>query len=333
MYEELLATFGSKNLKPIYFLSGVEDYMIDSLIKKVELEFISPEEKDFNQQVYYGKETSIQQVVEACRQRPFIGDTKLVLLKEAQEIKNWEDILNYIKNPSSCSVLIIAYKNKKPDGRSNWVKALKEKAIYFESKSLSDNQLPAFIKSLASKHILNLDQEAISLMAEYLGNNLTHIENEISKIKLISSGKEKITSKLISDYIGISKEHNVFELCKSLSLKDMGKTYIIMENISHNMKSNPLLPMISSLFNHFQKIYLTKYFSKKTDQELATILKLTFASYIKEYREAASKYSVESLQLNFSTLKEFDLRSKGVNSSNVSQNELFKEMVLKICLN
>lgn len=333
MYEEILKEFKSKKLKSIYFLTGDENYMIDKLVSVAEEHIISPEEKDFNQETFYGKETSCKQFTDACRQHPFIGNSKLVLVKEAQEIKEWESIINYINTPSSICTLIIAFKNKKPDGRSNWVKLLKQKAVYFESKSLSDYQIPAFVKNIASDYKLKMDDQAIQLVADHIGNNLSHIENELNKIRLVVNPKEALTTELISRYIGISKEYNVFELCKAMSYKDQKKIYLIAHNIGQNMKSNPLVLMVGNLFNHFVKIWMAKQYASKSDAELQTLLKIPFASFLKEYREASRLYSVKELENIFSLLKEYDLRSKGVRSENTTQEEHFKELILKISLN
>ncbi|NOT38325.1 MAG: DNA polymerase III subunit delta [Saprospiraceae bacterium] len=333
MYEEILKEFRNKNLKSIYFLTGDEDYMIDKLVSVAEENIIGPEERDFNLEIFYGKESSCRQFTDACRQHPFVGNRKLVIVKEAQEIKDWDNILNYINSPSSICTLIIAFKNKKPDGRSNWVKLLKQKAVYFESKALSDYQIPAFVKNLASEYKIKIEDQAIQLVSDHIGNNLAHIENELEKIRLVVNPKETLTIELVSKYIGISKEYNVFELCRAISFKDRKKIYLIMNNISQNMKSNPLLLMVGNLFNHFVKIWMAKHYVSKSDAELQALLKIPFASFLKEYREAAKIYSHSELENIISLLKEYDLRSKGVRSENTTQEENFKELILKICLN
>lgn len=330
MFDQLVREFRSGKLKSVYFITGDENYQIDKLIKLAETNVIPDTEKDFNLQVFYGKDSSARQVVEACRERPFVGNFKLVIVKEGQEIRNWEDIIPYIKNPPEYSSLIISYKQKKPDGRSAWVKSIKEQAVYFESKSLFDYQLPAFIKDLAHGMKINLDQDAISLLAEYVGNNLSHIENELEKLKLVSQAKDKIGADIIAQYIGISRENNVFELCKAFSQNDKHLVYSIMYNIASNMKANPLIPMISSLFNHFQKIWMCKHYHKKSDAELISILKLSFASYLQAYKSAASRYSFESLNSIFELFKEYDFKSKGINSGSSDQGEIFKEFVIKL---
>lgn len=333
MYEDIRKSIRNKTLNPIYFLTGEENYQIDKLVELAEELIIPEEQKDFNLQVFYGNDTTIKQIIEACRQYPFIGNHKLVILKEAQYIKDWDNIINYIQSVSNYCTLVIAYKHKKPDGRVNWVKSLKSKAIYFESKSLSDYQLPNFIKNLANELSLKLEDQAIQMLAEHVGNNLSHIENELEKIKLVIDPKEKLSVDKISKFIGVSRDFNIFELNKSLSNKDFKRSIMIMQNIAENLKSNPLVLLIGNLHSHFVKIWLTKHYFQKNDVELQTLLRLPFAGFIKEYREASKLYSMSELHNIFNYLKEYDLRSKGVRSENTSNEEVFRELILKICLN
>jgi DNA polymerase III subunit delta len=333
MYDQISKEFRNKSLKPIYFLTGDEEYMIDKLINIAESSIIPEEERDFNLNIFYGKETSCRVFIDACRQHPFTGNSKLVIVKEAQEIKDWDPIINYVNTPSSICTLIISFKNKKPDGRSAWVKLLKQKTVFFESKALSDYQIPSFVKNLASEMKLKIEDKAIQLVADHIGNNLAHIENELDKIRLVVNPKEALTVDLVSKYIGISKEYNIFELNKALSGKDFKKSYVISQNIAENMKSNPMVLLIGNLFTHFVKIWMTKTYFSKSDTELQSILKIPFVGFIKEYREAARLYSMSELENIFGLLKEYDLRAKGVRSENTTQEEHFRELILRICLN
>ncbi|HRG33772.1 MAG TPA: DNA polymerase III subunit delta [Saprospiraceae bacterium] len=329
-YQAILKDFVSTKVKPVYFLTGDEDYFIDSLVKEAESHLVPEAQRDFNLQVVYGKDTTTRALVEYCRQFPFMGDKKLVVVKEAQDLKDWDVLETYFKQPVPTTTLVIAFKNKKPDGRSAWVKTLKEKHVFFESKGIYDSQLPAFISNLASGLKLKMDQEASMLVAEYIGNDLSQINNELQKLRVNLEDGSKVNKDMVSEHIGISKEYNVFELCKAFSLKDKKRIYLITKNLVLHIKTNPLIPCITSMFNHFSKIWLTKHYMSKSDQELMALLKLSFISYIKEYKEAAAKYSITELEQIFSVLKEFDLKSKGVDVASVSQEDLLLELVLRI---
>ncbi|MBK9272019.1 MAG: DNA polymerase III subunit delta [Saprospiraceae bacterium] len=311
-------------------LAGEEPYFMDQLTEIAESVFIPEAEKDFNQLVLYGKDVSAKIIVETCRQYPFMGTRKLVIVKEAQDIKDWEILDNYLKNPVPTSILILVFKNKKPDGRSAWVKTMKEKHVFFESKPLYDHQLPAFISELAAELNLKFDPEAIALFAEFVGNDLGQIRNEMDKIKINFDKGVVITKDIISELIGVSKEYNVFELCKAFSKRDVLKTIRIARNLALHIKSNPLVLSIGSVYNHFNKIWATKIYAAKSDQELMSILKIPFIGFVKEYREAANQYSTAELENIFHQLKIYDLKSKGLHSGNTSQENLLMEMVISI---
>ncbi|MBK7811653.1 MAG: DNA polymerase III subunit delta [Saprospiraceae bacterium] len=259
-----------------------------------------------------------------------MGARKLVIVKEAQDIKDWEILDHYLKNPVPTSILILAFKNKKPDGRSAWVKTMKDKHVYFESKPLYDHQLPAFISELATESGLKFDPEAVALMAEFVGNDLSHLQNEMDKIKINFDKSVSITKEIISELIGVSKEYNVFELCKAFSKKDRYKTTHIAQNLGLHIKSNPLVLSIGSMYNHFNKIWATKIYSNKSDQELMSMLKIPFIGFVKEFREASNYYNSNELEKIFHLLKVYDLKSKGLDSGNTNQENLLLELVISI---
>lgn len=328
-FNGIIKELKSGKYRPAYLLAGDEPYFIDQIADYAQTRIIPTAEQDFNLMVVYGKDTNARAVVESCRQFPFMGERKLVLVREAQDIRDWEVLDAYLKNPVPTTVLILAFKNKKPDGRSAWVKTMKDKHVFYESKSLYDSQIPGFISDLAKENGISMDPDATALMAEYIGNDLGHLHNEIDKIKLnYESGR--ITRDIISDMIGVSKEFNVFELCKSFSRKDGRRAYQIALNLAVHIKSNPLVPTISSIYNHFNKIWGIRQYASKSDSELMSLMKIPFPAFVKEYREAAGLYTIAELERIFGVLKTYDLKSKGVDSGNTSQENLLLEMVLAI---
>ncbi len=328
-FSSILKELKSGKWRPAYLLAGEEPYFVDQILDFAQEKIIPEGERDFNMMVVYGKDTNARAVVESCRQFPFMGEKKLVGVREAQDIRDWDALDAYLKNPSASTILILAFKNKKPDGRASWVKTMKDKFVYFESKSLYDSQIPGFIADLARENGISMDQDAIGLMAEYIGNDLGHLHNEIQKIRL-NHDSGRITRDIISDMIGISKEFNVFELCKTFSRKDPRRAYQIALNLAVHIKSNPLVPTISSIYNHFNKIWGVKIYASRTDQELMSLMKIPFPAFVKEYREAAGLYTLAELERIFGVLETYDLKSKGVDTGNTSQENLLLEMVLAI---
>ncbi len=329
-FNKLLKDLQAGKMGHAYLLAGEEPFFIEKLLDVAESKTIPESERDFNQLVLYGKDVNAKYVVETCRQYPFMGAKKLIVVKEAQDIKDWEILDHYLKNPVPTSILILAFKNKKPDGRSSWVKTMKDKHVYFESKPLYDHQLPSFVSELALESGLKFDPEAIALMTEFIGNDLSHFQNEMDKIKINFDKSVTITKEIISELIGVSKEYNVFELCKAFSKKDRHKSVRIAQNLGLHIKSNPLVLSIGSVYNHFNKIWATKIYSNKSDQELMSMLKIPFIGFVKEFREASNYYNSNELEKIFHLLKVYDLKSKGLDSGNTNQENLLLELVISI---
>jgi DNA polymerase-3 subunit delta len=319
-------------------VSSEELFFIDKLVQTILDKLLAKEFQEFNQSILYGKDTDANSILDQAREFPFFGDRKIIVVKDAQDIKKvkdnkdskeWDPLISYAKNPLASTLLIICF-SKKPDGRSSWVKQIKDLNYYYEFKSLSDYQLPSFIKSVIKDLQLELDDESQLILMDSIGNDLSTMYNELEKLKLNIPQGKKITKEDINKFIGISKEYNVFELQKAINLKDRKKIYQISKNMSQHSKSNPIIATIGALFNHFQRIWVAKVYNTLSDDELNKYLKLAFKSYIKDYRMAALKYSLTSIEQGISLLKEYDLKSKGMYHRNISEQDLYIELALKL---
>ncbi len=329
--QELIQEILGTTRKAIYVISSEELFFLDKIINQVQENYLPKEAQEFNQSILYGKDVTANYILDLSREFPFFGDRKLIIVKEAQEVKDWEPLVTYAKKPLESTLLIICF-SKKPDGRSSWVKQVKSMDFYYEFKSLSDYQLPGFIKSTAKELDIKMDDEAQMLLVDYIGNDLATIQNELEKLKLNISKSHKVTKDDISRFIGVSKEFNVFELQKAISLKDHRKIFWICSNMAHHSKTNPLIATIAGLFNHFQKLWIAKIYGNLNDDDLNKIMKLPFKYFIKEYREAAQRFSIANIELAINLLKEYDLKAKGMNHRNASDQDLYCELALKINL-
>ena len=326
-WKELLNELTGNQLKPIYLVSSEELFFIDKLIHLASNKLLPKEQLDFNLASLYGKETNIKNILDLAREFPFMGERKIILVREAQDIKDWDLLSAYIKKPNPSTVLIILF-TKKPDGRASWVKLAKESGYWHEWKSIPDYQLPSFLADLSQEMNLKMDAHAQALLLEDVGNDLSTISNELEKLKLNVAEGFKIGKIEIEKYIGVSKEFNVFELQKALSIKDKTKSFRIFNNLAIHSKSNPIIATIASLFNHFNRIWLTKVNLTKSDDELSKLLKLPFKTFVKEYREASSNYSLHEIERVFAFLNEYDLKSKGLFNQSTTERELYIEIAL-----
>jgi len=335
--DDILKDLKNRKYKPLYLLHGDEPYFIDQVSNYVEDQLLSEAERGFNQTVLYGKDTEVMTVLNAAKRYPMMAEYQVVLVKEAQDMKWGRDdddkktinpLLSYLENPLPSTILVFCYKYGKFDKRKKTYKAIEKNGVVFESSPLYDNKIPSWIEGFAGSKGYKIDQQASAMMSEYLGNDLSKIANELEKLMLNVSAGQTITMQHVQDNIGISKEYNVFELQSALSRKDPFKVNQIINYFEANPKANPIVLVLGNLNNFFSKVLLYHYAKDKTPQGLARELGVN-PYFIKDYELAARSYNYGKSMQIISLLREYDLKSKGVDS-NAGPGELMKELMFKI---
>ena len=331
-HQQILKELKEKEFHPIYFLHGKEPYFIDTISSYIEKNVLSEGEQAFNQSVFYGKDVDHMAVVDTARRFPMMASHQVVLLKEAQDMRNLANLLSYVETPMTSTILVICHKHKKLNLNSKFGKALKKNALVFESKPLYDNQIPAWISNYLKSHKLTITPKAGELIAENLGTDLSKIANELDKLALNLPPGTQVDDKAVEEHIGISKDYNVFELQRAIGLRDPLKAQRIVNYFTANPKKGPMPMLVGSLYNYFIKIYLFHAAKNLPEKELLTTLQLRSGFFLKEYRAAARNYSRSKTEHVITLLKEYDLKSKGVGYNNTGKpdGELMKEMVWRI---
>ena len=333
---EILKDIKNRKYKPLYLLHGEEPYFIDLVSNYIEHSLLPEAEKGFNQTVVYGKDTEIMAVLNAAKRYPMMADYQVVLVKEAQDMKWGKDddkkgmdpLLSYLENPLPSTILVFCYKYGKFDKRKKTYKAIEKNGIVFESAPLYDSKVPAWIEGYISEKGYKISAQASAMLSEYLGNDLSKVANELEKLMLNVSAGQEITLKHIQDNIGISKEYNVFELQTALSKKDAYKVNQIINYFDSNPKANPIVLVLGNLNNYFSKVLAYHYVKDKSQQNLARELGVN-PYFVKDYEQAGRSYSYQKTMQIISYLREYDLKSKGV-ESNAPHGELMKELMFKI---
>lgn len=328
-YKEIISEIKNKNFHPVYFLMGEEPYYIDKITDYISENILLPEEKEFNQTVLYGKDIELAQIIAEAKQFPFGAEKRVVIIKEAQNIKNIEELEVYIDNPLPSTILVICYKYKKLDKRKKFGKNLSKKTLLFESKNLYDNQVPHWIVKYLSEKGTQIEEKAAFMLAEFLGTQLSNISNELDKLMLIVKNDKKITAEIVEKNIGISKDYNIFEFQQALGKKDILSSNRIANHFAANPKNHPLVVTLGMLFSYFQKLMTYHSLKDKSKANVASVLKIN-PFFVKQYSSAARNYSQTKLFNIFSFLKQYDLKSKGVNNSSTKDGDLLKELVYKI---
>ena len=320
----------NKVYKPIYFLWGDEPYYIDLVSSFIAGNVLNEAEQSFNQSVLYGKDSEAAQVSDLARRFPMMASHQVVLLKEAQDMKSFADLLPYIENPQPLTLLVISYKYKKPDKRQKIFKLLEKQAVWFESKKMYDNQVPGWISNYASKQKYRMEPKAAALLAEFLGSDLSKIVNEVEKLTVAIGKKgDTITPALVEKHIGFSKDFNQFELQDALGKRDVLKANRIINYFAENEKKYPFPLTIISLYYFFSKLLLFHYSKDKSKQNLASTLKVN-PFFVKDYEMAARRYSAAKLVEIISLLRIYDMRSKGYEGNTTPSSELTRELIFKI---
>ncbi len=329
-YEQLMSSLKRKEYKPVYMLMGDESFYIDQIADYIEEHVLTEEEKAFNQTILYGKDTSLGEIIMAAKRYPMMSPYQVIIVKEAQHIKNFDDLQFYLENPLNSTLLVFCHKYGKLDGRKKSTQEIEKKGVLFESKKLFDNQVAGWIESYVKSMQVGIDNKASNMLAEYLGNDLTRIVHEVEKL-LITKPKEQtsITPELIERNIGISKDYNNFELVSALTNKDILKCNRIVDYFGKNTKNNPLVVTITVMFNFFSNLLFYHSLNDKSQMNVANELKIN-PYFVKDFQQAASRYNSAKVTQIISDIRKTDVQSKGFGNSSISDYDLLKELVFKI---
>jgi len=316
---------------PIYFLMGDEPYYIDKIAQFISDNVLTEEEKGFNQMVLYGKETSLEQVLGNAKRYPMMAERQVVIVKEAQHLsRNIEDLYSYAENPQTSTVLVFCYKYKKLDKRKKLHKTLLSNgSVIFESKKLYENQVSDWIRLTLKHKGYAISHKASILLVEYLGTDLSRINNELEKLQLVLPDKTEIDPDLIEKHIGISKDYNNFELKKAIGERNVLKATRIINYFAQNPKDNPFVVTVSLLHNFFTQLLQYHGLSDHSPRNVSSALRIN-PYFVGEFQTASRNYPMKRVSSIISYLRELDLKGKGVGAYNISQADLLKELLVKI---
>ena len=329
-YEEIISDIRNRQFKPIYFLMGEEPYYIDKISDFILNNVLTEDEQEFNQTILYGKDVDIRTVIDTARRFPMMSEYQVVVVREAQNIKSLDDLVFYAQKPLLSTILVFCYKYGKMDMRKKYASEIAKIGVVYESKKLYESQIPAFIANYLRNKKVAIDEKAVIMLTEFLGNDLSRITSELDKLLITKPADAKsITPDLVEKNIGISKDFNNFELLTALIKKDALKAHRIVHYFEQNPKNNPLVVTLTVLFNFFSNLMLYYYLPDKNDNAVASALRIT-PYFTKDYHAAARSFSgVKTMQI-IGLIRTCDAKGKGVDNSSVSQGELLKELVCRI---
>ena len=331
-FEEICRDIVAKKFQPVYILMGEEPFFMDRITDLLIENVLGESERDFNQMVMYGADTDAAMIINAARRFPMMSEYQLVVVREAQLVRDIELLTNYVKNPLNSTVLVVNYKYKNLDRRKSLAAATEKTGVLFESKKIPDYKMPAFIVSFMQQHSIGIDPKAAQMLSDFLGNDLSRLSKELDKLALILPEKvsKRVTPELIEQNIGISKEYNNFELIKAIAVKDILKANRIVQYFEKNPKSNPIQMTLPVIFNYFSNLLICYYTKDRSEAGLMTALGLRGTFQVKDYMTGLRNYPAMKVFNLISDIRTTDARSKGVDNSSVSDADLLKELLYKI---
>lgn len=326
----IIADIRAGNIKPIYFLMGEEPYYIDRLTEFLEDSILTEDEKGFNQMVLYGRDISVDDIVANAKRYPMMADRQVVIVKEAQELsRTIEQLDAYAKNPQPTTVLVIAYKYKTIDKRKSLYKSVDKIGLVFESKKMYEDKIAIWIVRILKTKGYGIEPKAAQILVEFLGNDLSRIHNELTKLQIILPSGTTITPQHIEENIGFSKDFNVFEFRKSIGERNVVKAYTIAQHFANNPKDNPMVLTTGMVFSFFSQLLQYHGLKDKSAGNAAKVLKIN-PYFIKDYDVALKNYPMKKVSNIVATLRSIDAKSKGVGANQINDGDLLKEMLVNI---
>ena len=329
--DDILKELRAKQYRPIYYLMGEESYYIDLIADYITDNVLSETEKEFNLTVVYGADGDIATVINAAKRYPMMSEYQVVIVKEAQAIRNMEELSFYLQKPLNSTILVICHKHGTLDKRKKLAAEVEKVGILFESKKIKDSQLPAFINSYMKRKGIDMEPKASAMLADFVGTDLSRLTGELEKLIItLPAGQKRVTPEQIEKNIGISKDYNNFELRSALVEKDILKANKIIKYFEENPKTNPIQMTLSLLFNFYSNLMLSYYSPEKTEQGIASWLGLKSPWAARDYLTAMRRYNgVKTMQI-IGEIRYADAKSKGISNASMSDGDILRELVFKI---
>jgi len=332
-YNSIMTELQAGKYQSVYYLMGEESYYIDKICDYITEHALKPEERDFNLNIFFGSDVNASQIADTARRYPMMADRQVVIVKEAQNLKNTEALEKYLKQPSQTTVLVICHKNGKIDGRKReYVKLIQQAGVLFESQKLKERDLPAFIENYVKQKSASIDPKSTQLIADAIGADLSRLTSELDKVLIsLPENDKRITPQVVEDQIGVSKDFNGFELRDAIVNRNVFKANQIINYFDKNPKAGSIYSFLPLLFNYFQNLIIAWYAPNRTSQEaVAEWLELRSPWAAKEYMTGMRNFSAMKTMQIISKLREIDAKSKGLDNPNTPPGELMKELIFYI---
>ena len=329
--DDILKELRAMQYRPIYYLMGEESYYIDLITDYITENVLTETEKEFNLTILYGADVDVATVINAAKRYPMMSKYQVVVVKEAQAIRNIDELSFYLQKPLPSTILVVCHKHGVLDKRKKLAAEVEKTGILFESKKIKESQLPAFTSSYMKKKGIDMDPKATAMLADFVGTDLSRLTGELEKLIItLPVGQHRITPEQIERNIGISKDYNNFELRSALVEKDILKANKIIKYFEENPKTNPIQMSLSLLFGFYSNLMLAYYSPEKTEQGIANWLGLRSPWAARDYLIAMRRYSGVKVMQIIGEIRYADSKSKGINNNSANDGDILRELVFNI---
>lgn len=331
-FEEICKEITSRKFYPVYVLMGEEPYFIDKITDLLLEKVLDESERDFNQVILYGADTDAVSIINAARRYPMMSDYQLVIVREAQLVRDIELLSSYVRKPLMSTILVLNYKYKTLDRRRSLASLVEKVGVLFDSKKIQDYRMPGFITSLMQQRNVAIDPKAAQMLSDFLGNDLNRLNKELDKLGIIMAekGLKRVTPEIIETNIGLNKEYNNFELIRAIAVKDVLKANRIAQYFEKNPKNNPIQMTLPVLFNYFSNLLICYYTKDRSESGLMSALGLKASFQVKDYMVGMRHYSAMKVFKLISEIRMTDAKSKGVENVSANNAALLRELLYRI---
>jgi DNA polymerase-3 subunit delta len=327
--KDIIQHFKDKKPKSVYWLHGEEPFYIDEISDAATTLLLEEHERDFNQTIVYGKDTDLSMLLGQLKQFPMMSDFQLVVLKEAQDVKDWEVLENYFEQPVPSTVFVICHKYKKADARKKFIKNIQKNGVVFESKKIYENQMDGWIRNFLRDKNFTISAKASALLIDFLGNDLSKVVNELEKLSIVLAKGTEINETHIEENIGISKDYNPFELSNAIAQRNILKANKIINYFDQNPKAAHITMLIPTIFGLFERLMRAHFAGIKSSAEAQSKMRLNYYA-AQELVAAMRIYNPKKIAANIAILHEYDLKSKGVNRGPGTDADLLRELIYQL---
>ena len=331
-YVSLMRDLEARKFAPIYYLMGKEAYYIDKISDWIAENVLLPEERDFNQTIFFGSDVTAAQVVDAAKRYPMMAERQVVIVKEAQNIRNMDALEPYLQKPMPSTLLVFCHKNGSLDKRKKLTGMIEKAAVLFESNKLKDRDLPAFIETYLRQKEVGIDPKSTQIIADSIGADLSRLASELDKICIsLPENDRRVTPQVVEDQIGVSKDFNAYELRDAIVSRNIYKANQIIDYFDKNPKAGSIYAFLPLLFSYFQDLMIAFYCPKRNDSnEVAKFLDLKNSWGVQQYMTGMRNYTGMKTMQIISKIREIDAKSKGLDNPNTPPGELMKELLFFI---